>query len=114
MTLRPPRFPNAAPRFETGASVLEAEMLGERASNLGRLGRGVEAALASLAACEAPSGSAARSAVLRAAAEAVWYFFIQREVCGMRDHRAVIAHYAIPRDVLGRLGVVDRAASAAR
>jgi len=42
------------------------------------------------------------------AAEAVWHYFIQRELCGFRDHRLVIAELKIPRDVLGRLGAAPR------
>jgi hypothetical protein len=43
--------------------------------------------------------------VLAAAADAVWCFLVQREVMGLRDRAAVVAQYAIPREVLNRLGV---------
>ena len=42
--------------------------------------------------------------MLKAAADAVWCFFVQREVLGLRDRAAVIAQYDIPREVLARLG----------
>ena len=45
-----------------------------------------------------------RDAALKAAADAVWGFLVQREVMGLRDRNAVIAHYNIPREVLARLG----------
>ena len=48
--------------------------------------------------------SEGREALLKAAAEAVWALFIQREACGMRDQKPVIADLGIPRAVLVRLG----------
>ena len=38
------------------------------------------------------------------AADAVYAFFIQRELCGLRRHDAVIRDLRIPREVLVRLG----------
>ena len=108
MSLRPPQFLSTSPRFETGVSVLEAELMSERASTLGRLGRAAERAIAALR--DHPSDGAdpaARAVLLKSAADAVWCYFVQREVIGLRDHRAVIADYAIPREVLVRLGVVE-------
>lgn len=104
MSLRPPRLgQGSAPGRETGLSVLEAEMMSEAAAALGRAGARAEAALARRqdpAALE----EIGRDALLRAAAEAVWSLFIQREACGMRDQRQVIADLGIPRAVLVRLG----------
>jgi len=102
MALRPPR--NL--RLESGASILDYELVGEKAATLGRLGERAGAALARLDACEA--GAAERRVLVDAAAEAVWHFFIQRELCGFRDHRLVIAELKIPKDVLGRLGAAPR------
>ena len=102
MAVRPPSF-SQSPRFQTGASILDYEIQEERAHALGRAGRGVEAALARLndpAAVEAEG----REALLKAAAYEVWKFFIQREACGIRDHRPVIDHFGIPKAVLVRLG----------
>ena len=42
--------------------------------------------------------------LLKAAAEAVYAYFIQRELCGMRRHQGVIREYQIPNQVLARLG----------
>ena len=44
------------------------------------------------------------AAVLKAAADAVWGFLVQREIMGLRDRAAVIALYDIPREVLVRIG----------
>ncbi|HEX8555638.1 MAG TPA: DUF6665 family protein [Sphingomonas sp.] len=81
-------------------SPLEAEVIAEQAAALAQSGRRVEAALAALA----EAGEADRPHRLKAAADAVYGFFIQREIVGLRDHRGVIAHHAIPPAVLARLG----------
>ncbi|WP_430420223.1 DUF6665 family protein [Phenylobacterium sp.] len=86
---------------EPGDAVLRYELMEEQANSLGRAGRKVEAALKALA--EHPGGES-RGPVLKAAADAVWGFFVQREVMGLRDRNAVIAQYGIPREVLVRLG----------
>lgn len=68
---------------------------------MGRAGRKVEAALAALR--DHPGGDG-RAAALKAAADAVWGFLVQREIMGLRDRAAVIALYDIPREVLVRIG----------
>ncbi|WP_367161450.1 DUF6665 family protein, partial [Mesorhizobium sp.] len=45
-----------------------------------------------------------RNRLLKEAAAAVHAYFIQRELCGLRKHDAVIREYDIPRAVLVRLG----------
>lgn len=87
--------------IETGEAVLRYELLEEQASSLGRAGRKVEASLAALR--DDPHGED-RAARLKAAADAVWAFLVQREVMGLRDRAAVIAQYDIPREVLARIG----------
>lgn len=105
MALRPPR--NL--RLETGASILDYELLGEKAATLGRLGERAAKAVAGLQAFDAEGGDpAARPALLYAASEAVWHFFIQRELCGFRDHRGVSAELRIPPEVLRRLGAAAK------
>ncbi len=104
MSLRMPQSLSTSPRWETGQSVLDAEFFSEKAANLGRLSRAVEPALAALRACTLDRDAPERRALLKAAADAVWCYFVQREMCGLRDHREVIAHYAVPREVLARLG----------
>ena len=89
-------------RWDTGADVLQHELLAERAAALGRGELRVKAALKDLHAHD--GDPELREALLREAADAVWCFFIQREICGLRDQSAVIAEHAIPREVLSRLG----------
>jgi hypothetical protein len=105
VSLRRPQDHAAALRVESGASVLDAELMAERASSLGRSGREVERALAGLEA--AAPGSPARPGLLRAAAAAVWSYFVQREACGLVDHTQAVELYRIPGAVLARLGAVE-------
>jgi hypothetical protein len=100
-SLRPPRNLGRRLDFETGDAVLHYELMEEQAQSLGRAGRKVEAALAALR--DHPGGED-RAALLAAAADAVWGFLVQREVMGLRDRAQVIAQYAIPREVLARIG----------
>lgn len=100
MSFRPPRL-GLAGRCSFD-NPLEAEILAEKAAGLARSGGKVEDALAALRALDADTPE--RAAALRAAADAVYGFFVQRELCGLRDDRAAIEHYAIPREVLVRVG----------
>jgi hypothetical protein len=87
---------------------LEAEIAAEKASSLGYHGRKVEQAIAALKSFDAATGSAdERRALLSEAAREVWAFFVQREACGMRNHRDAIQIYGIPQEVLLRLGAVE-------
>lgn len=105
MSLRMPRDLarlSRAGQFNGALSNFEAEALSESASSLGYQGRKVEKALAVLAAAEGN----ARDAACAAAGEAVWAYFVQRELCGLRDHRLIIREMGIPAEVLTRLGAV--------
>ncbi|MBU1175999.1 MAG: hypothetical protein KKH72_11410 [Alphaproteobacteria bacterium] len=88
----------------TVLSQVETEILEEAASSLGHYGRAAEAALARLKGADAGN----RPALLQNAADAVWAFLIQREFCGMRDHRFIIREMDIPRSVLNRMGAIRR------
>lgn len=85
---------------ETGEAVLRYELMEEQAAALGRTGRKAEAALAALRAHEGEG----RAEVLKAAADAVWCFLVQREVMGLRDRARIVAEYDIPKEVMVRLG----------
>lgn len=102
--LRPPtNISGLRPHPLTGAAVTQHEIVAEQASSLGHAGRQAEAALMRLKAAEA-AGAGASEQHLRAAARAVYAYFIQRELCGLRRHEAVIREMGIPRKVLVRLG----------
>ena len=100
-SLRMPQSLSTRLKVETGEAVLHYELLEEQAHSLGRAGRKVESALADLA---GHPGGEGRAALVKAAADAVWGFLVQREVMGLRDRAQVIAHYGIPREVLVRIG----------
>lgn len=106
MSVRPPSI--LAPKQQPDAlsNVLDSEMLAEKASALGHHGRLVEKALAALRAC--PAEAAERPAIRAKAAQEVWAFFVQRELCGLRDQREVIRFYDIPQEVLVRLGAIEK------
>lgn len=104
-------LPDRFSRLRPGAAfdLLEADILAEKASSLGHHGRLVEQAMAALRAFDAAPGGdpAQRAALLRRAAREVWAFFVQRELCGLRDQKQVIRDYGIPGEVLARLGASE-------
>jgi hypothetical protein len=97
------RLPQSFERRLAGESFEAAfnhEVAGEQAAAIGRMGRRAEAALAALSAHEGEG----RAEVLKKAADAVWCFFVQREVMGLRDRAQIVADYQIPGEVMVRLG----------
>lgn len=107
MSVRPPSFSDR--HRPSGFNVLEYELLSERADALGRHGLKVEKALEALRVktAEGCTGDR-RQALVDTAADAVWAFFIQREICGLRDQRDLIRRYDIPKEVLARVGIVRK------
>jgi hypothetical protein len=91
-------------------AALEYEIAHERASALGRLGRALEAALAALSDHDDRSGErdAARARLVQDASDALWYFMVQREACGLRDPRPVLRDYGVPAEVYARMGAFGR------
>ncbi|MDE1994136.1 MAG: hypothetical protein KGI75_16655 [Rhizobiaceae bacterium] len=109
MGVRPPQSLRQPHSVDNEFNVLEYELLAERASSLGRHGLKVETALAKLQAWDAGRHDAAeRDRRINEASDAVWAFFIQREICGLRNNRELIQRYAIPGEVLARFGVVRK------
>ncbi|MFN3546508.1 MAG: DUF6665 family protein [Mesorhizobium sp.] len=81
---------------------LGVEIVAEKAASLGRAGDKVEKTIAAL---ERHVGDDdARKRLVAQAADAVYAYFVQRELCGFRRHHDVIAQFRIPREVLARLG----------
>jgi len=99
MTLRDSLDLIRAVRPEAGTAVLEHEIAGERASSLGAAEAKVKDALAALGAAQAD-----RPERLADAREAVWAYFVQRELIGFRRHADVIADLGITPEVLAGLG----------
>jgi hypothetical protein len=110
MSLRPPSNASSPSVSEVLFDALGHEILSEKAAALGRAGAEAELCLVRLrahaeqAAESAGDGEAERKRLLKAAADAVYAWFIQRELCGLRRHDAVIRELGIPREVLARLG----------
>jgi hypothetical protein len=100
--LRPPRLGSKAAPVTT----LDYEIVQEQANALGRLGRALEDALAALAAH--PERDPERAGLVRQASEALWYFIVQREACGLRDPRPVLRDYRVPAEVYARIGAISR------
>jgi hypothetical protein len=86
---------------DSGEAALRYELVEEQAAALGRMGRKAEAALTALRAHQGEG----RAEVLKAASDAVWCFFVQREVMGLRDRAQIVIDYQIPREVMARLGI---------
>ena len=118
MTLRLPKGNARAAQVVA----LDYEIVQEQASALGRLGRALEAALGTLAKFDGdlasvrdappqPDGQnerATRARLVQEASEALWYFIVQREACGLRDPRPVIREYRVPAEIYARMGIVSR------
>ncbi|TPM25075.1 DUF6665 family protein [Mesorhizobium sp. B2-3-5] len=103
MSLRPPSHLAGASAAEVAFDALGHEILAEKAAALGRAGRRVEETLGRL---RDNADEQLRPRLLREAAVAVHAYFIQRELCGLRKHDAVIREYDIPKTVLVRLGAM--------
>lgn len=102
MSLRMPSNAGRNRAQDDALDLLGHEILAEKAASLGRAGMHVQETLARLA--EAGGDREERASLLKAAADAVHAYFIQRELCGMRRHDAAIREYDIPKAVLARLG----------
>ena len=111
MTVRPPRL---TPKIWTDnpAAALDYEIAQEKASALGRLGRGLEAALAALRDFDAegrepsPEAREGRRALVAQAGHALWLFVVQRESVGLRDTRQLMRDYRVPGEVQARMGLL--------
>lgn len=101
MTLRLPQN-HLSSGQDSALDLIGHEIMAEKAASLGRTGERAAEALAKLRQHgQEPRG---RDLLVRDAAAAVYAYFIQREVCGLRRHQEIIRELAIPREVLVRLG----------
>jgi hypothetical protein len=101
MSFRPPQSYRNDAVGKSPLNVLEYELMAERADSLGRAGLRAEAALARLGAAREEN----HEDLLDDAAAEVYALFIQREICGLKNGRDVVARYGIPGAVMARLGV---------
>lgn len=98
MTVRPPRRSERMDKDPLTAAI-EHEALEEKAATLARLTRKLEEALAAL-----DGASEERERLLARAGEALWHVVIQRELCGLRRHDALMRELAVPGAVRARMG----------
>ena len=90
---------------------LQQEIAQEKASTLGRLTREFESALAAFLAVDAKAAvppPERRKELLDAAADALFWFVVQREACGLRNTEAVLRDYQVPAALRLRMGVVRK------
>jgi hypothetical protein len=74
----------AIDRIESGFATLQYEIVEERASALGRMGRRLEAALAALSGCDSRDPKI-RSGLLKEAGHSFWLVVVQREASGFNN-----------------------------
>ena len=104
MTVRPPQLTRKEDK-DPLAAALEQEVFNEKASTLSRLTKKLETALVELSAWEeTEEAGAERLRLLAAAGEALWYVTIQRELCGLREHKAFYDFLKVPREVRLNMG----------
>ena len=103
MSFRPPS--SFAPTSSPTLLALDYELQAEKADALGRAGRRVELALEAVRQAKEQGADAdVLGALIEKAADLVWAFFIQREICGFRSQAEAVERYQIPRNVLIRVG----------
>ncbi|KZM49667.1 DUF6665 family protein [Labrenzia sp. OB1] len=106
MTVRPPRNIGNKDDRDPLTAALEQEILNEKASTLSRLTVKLEQALSDLKTAESTAelSQEERDRLVAAAGEALWHVVIQRELCGLRQHKAFNDFLAVPSEVRLRMG----------
>lgn len=93
----------------SGVDVLEYELFQEKASTLARMGAKLKIALDALSAYDAAHpkrpDDAERADLVADAGEMLWYYVVQREVCGLRDTQALMRSLNVPREVQLKMGM---------
>lgn len=103
MIVRPPQLTRPADKDPLSAA-LEQEIFNEKASTLSRLNRKLEEALTRLETPDADQEPDLMHQRLAEAGEALWHVTIQRELCGLREHRAFYDFLRVPKAVRLRMG----------
>ncbi len=88
--------------------VTVAEIAAEKAASLGRAGRRLESALAALREPQPTANENERDELLDDAGEALFFYLVQREACGLRDSAEVIDAFSVPAEVHLRMGLRRR------
>jgi len=107
MPIRPPRNLTSLPGLgQTGASILEHEMLAEQAAGLGHAEHLFLKALKQLE--QIKPGANDTEDIYQSVADALYAYIVQREVCGLRSHDDIYEFYDIPPQVRARVGAIKR------
>ncbi len=103
--MKPPTGPLSRMAARNVESV-QAEIVQEKAASLARMSRKLQEAMARLEEHDAASSGAPaeRTRLVAAAGEALWYYVVQREACGLRGMDEVLREFRIPREVYIRMG----------
>ena len=93
----------------SGLEGIQAEIAQEKAAALSRAATRLQDALTQLQAFDRmppPDGEASieRKRLISDAGEALWYYAVQREACGLRDVEYVLREFQVPREVYLRMG----------
>ena len=104
--MRAPKGPLAR-ISERNVESVQAEIAQEKAAALGRVATRLLDAIARLEEHDAAqeSNPEERAGLVSAAGEALWYYVVQREVCGLRDTEAVLRGLGVPREVQLKMGM---------
>lgn len=99
-TFRPPQsLGSASSSLQNWAESLQAEIASEKNTTLDRAGARLEAAVAAVKAAPEPRDPA----LVKAAADAAFAYFVTRDACG-RGQEDSVRKFGIPGYVLARIG----------
>lgn len=101
MTLKLPQSLGAGFADAAGVAAMNREVLEEKAASLARAGRVLQEKLDDLA---KRSDGSDQDQLIQSAADAAYALMVQRELCGLTIHAAVIDDFAIPKTVVARIG----------
>jgi len=103
--LRMPQHLADPPHTDSGEAHMRFELLEEIDAALKRCEARVRETLARLRDHDQEGADPqARSALLDAAADAVWALIVQHEACDCADHHVLVERYRIPAEVMARIG----------
>jgi hypothetical protein len=101
--------PHKARSSEAAYTAVAQELAQEKAAALGRAGRRLEAALEALASSRADdTGGDPPEALLDDAGEALLFYVVQREACGLTDMADLLRRMRVPREVQLRMRIRSR------
>lgn len=84
--------------------MLQHELLAEKAASLGRAGAEVERRMRGIEASAAPD----RDEAVQDAADAVFAYVFQRDLCGFHAHDEPLRALGVTREVMARVGARRR------